>query len=415
MACILKIPYSNSKGIVVFTTQERDKFIIGNNSLIKRIELLKSKWKIGLHHNWHDYNFIYNPLFDFSMAGVGDLIEKRDVNFKTINLDACNFSPKSFSFSNQEKHWDILYVARGVFFKKIPDFFKIIRDLYDKGYHLRVLLICPLIPKSKKKLFKPNTFYWNIREDFESIFNEAERKKFNLLTTDYNDEFPFDLETLSYFYKSSKIFVHSADNERRCRVVGYAHAAGMPVVCMKDPASLLQEKHQIEPLVYLAKNYDQFPKKIVEALKFYNSDGYGEKLMSEAIKISSEIYTKDLLIKELNNILSVDGKPGSGIESFNLNNLSSRLGRHHGLGNHDNSIGWSLDKFLNYLEKQPEGNMKKDVKEDDMEIFISKYHQFGKVSNKIKITLNLFLIKSTIAKYFPFLLKLKQIIYGIRN
>ncbi|MBJ25234.1 MAG: hypothetical protein CMC91_03745 [Flavobacteriaceae bacterium] len=413
MACILKIPTDKSKGVVVFTTQERDNFILGNKGLIKRIESIKNRWRIGLHHNWHDHDFIYNPLFDFSMAGDGDLREKRGRDFKRINLDACNFSPASFSFSNKEKHWDILYVARPVFFKKIPEFFRIIRNLYDKGYFLRVLLICPLIPKGERKIIKSKTVYWNIRKDFERIFTTSERKQFNLLTTDYNDDFPFDLETLSFFYKSSKIFVHSADNERRCRVIGYAHASGMPVVCMTDSASLLPKKDQREPFVFIPKNYDHFAKKIIAALKLFDSKGYNEKLMIDSIKVTSEIYTKDLLKKELNNILSIDGEPALDNESFNFNNLSLRLGRHHGLGHNNNSIGWSLEKFLNYLEKQPREYLKNDIKENDIETFITKYSQFGKISNKINRTINFFYIKSTVVEYFPFVLKLKRFFYHI--
>ena len=126
MATILKAPSlkDGSKGIVVFTTQDRDNFIVGDNKLENRIQNLKNDWIIGLHHNWHDHKFKYNPIFDFSFAGEGYLIETNNTPFNKIHLDACNFTPDFFRFSNNEKNWDILYVARAVFFKKIPEFFK---------------------------------------------------------------------------------------------------------------------------------------------------------------------------------------------------------------------------------------------------------------------------------------------------
>ena len=68
MATILKAPslIDESKGVVVFTTQDRDNFIVGNSKLENRIQNLKKDWLIGLHHNWHDHKFKYNPIFDFS-------------------------------------------------------------------------------------------------------------------------------------------------------------------------------------------------------------------------------------------------------------------------------------------------------------------------------------------------------------
>jgi len=146
MACILKVPSKHSKGVVTFTTQERDNVILKDTALGEGIESLKSDWLIGLHHNWHDYYFHYNPLFDFSMAGEGDLKEINNVKFRLLKMDACNFSPACFYPGGTEKFWDILYVARAVTFKNIPEFIEIIRHLYDAAMRCRVLLICAVPP-----------------------------------------------------------------------------------------------------------------------------------------------------------------------------------------------------------------------------------------------------------------------------
>ena len=405
MATILKAPSlkDGSKGVVVFTTQDRDNFIVGDNKLENRIQNLKNDWIIGLHHNWHDHKFKYNPIFDISFAGEGDLIETSNTKFNQIHLDACNFTPEFFKFSNNDKNWDILYVARAVFFKKIPEFFKIIRELYDNQKYYRVLLICP-IPDECKKKFKGSTIFCNVREEYDNLFSEEEKKLFTLLTTDYNNSFPFDLKTLSFFYSSSKIFVHSAVNEKRCRVVGYAHASGMPVVCLEDPASLMPKSFRKSPLVYVAKSYQDFPHLIDKAIDCVDSESYSIENMLPAIKECSEAYSKKRLKEMLDSYLSLN----TNLDEYNLNDLDIRLGRHHGLGNNRNSCGWAISNLVSYLEDQSKEQINFDIKENDPEKYILRYIQFGDVFLKPKRNFNRFYLKQQISKYFPILISLRN-------
>jgi hypothetical protein len=372
MACILKVPTLNSKGVVVFTTQDRDKFILNNLEIKNRINSLKHKWSFGLHHNWHDFRFNYDSTFDFSMAGESDLIEINGTNIPLIPLDACNFSPTCFHYSKNQKFWDILYVGKAVNFKKIPEFFNMIRKLYDQGIMYRVLLIAPIPDECKNNNPGP-TVYCNIRNDYDKFFSEEEKNIFTLLTTDYRNPFPFDVSTISQFYKLSKVFVHSADEERRCRVAGYAWACGMPVVSMKSVASLLPKEKQIKPFSYIASRYDDFTDLIVEAVSFVNSDDYNVKSMQPCISETSQDFTQDILKQELsiycNNI--------DDDFIYNFNNLDIRLGRHHGQGENINSIGWGVDSLLNYLEYRSMDDMLKDIKNIDPERYITKYTQYG--------------------------------------
>lgn len=405
MATILKAPSlkDSSKGVVVFTTQDRDNFIVGDNKLENKIQNLKNDWLIGLHHNWHDHKFKYNPIFDFSFAGEGDLIETNNTPFNQIHLDACNFTPEFFKFSNNDKNWDILYVARAVFFKKISEFFKIIRELYDNKKYYRVLLICPIPDECKKKQRSPGVFC-NVREEYDKLFSEEEKKFFTLLTTDFNNPFPFDLKTLSFFYKSSKIFVHSANNERRCRVVGYAHASGMPVVCLEDPASLIPKSIQSHPIIYIAKSYNDFPELIDKAIKYVDSEHYILENMFLGINQCSEIYTKNKLKVSIDKYLGVNSR----LEEYNLNDLDIRLGRHHGLGDNRNSCGWSVESLVNYLMNQPRDKINADIKQNDPEKAILKYSQFGRIQASKQYFFNLFNFKKTIVYYFPIVLKIKS-------
>jgi glycosyltransferase involved in cell wall biosynthesis len=380
MACIIKIPSEYSKGVVTFTTQERDKFIFPNSELQSKIKKLKNKWVIGLHHNWHDFNFEYNSLFDFSMAGETDLIEKNGNNVPLIPLDACNFSPSAFHFSKNEKFWDILYVGRAVYFKKIPEFFDIVRSLYDEGKMYRVLLISP-IPSECKENPNCKTAFCDIRSMYDQMFTQKEQDLFTLLTIDYRSPFPFDISTLAYFYRSSKIFVHSADDERRCRVAGYAWATGMPVVCMEAVASLLPKEKQLKPYLYLAKTYQDFPGLIDEALHFVNTNEYTESKMKTSISETSVMYTVNVLVENLARFCS-ENNERDDMSFFNLNELDIRLGRHFGMGDTVNTIGWSLNSFVNYLGSQDEKSLKYDISISDVERYITQYTQFGQFEAK---------------------------------
>ena len=108
MACLLKAPRGSAKGCITFTTPERDNLILQDAGLRERVEQLKARYVIGLHHNWHDDTFRYDPLFDFSMAGEDDLHERDGAAFPRVGIDACNFSPPAFDRAARKRpFWDV--------------------------------------------------------------------------------------------------------------------------------------------------------------------------------------------------------------------------------------------------------------------------------------------------------------------
>lgn len=345
MACILKAPTEETKGVVIFTTQERDRLILTDKKLQEKIRSLRDRWVVGLHHNWHDYNFVYNSLFDFSMAGEEDLREATGKSVPLIPMDACNFVPDFFKPSQGEKFWDILYIARAVFFKRIPEFFECIRALYDKGYKYRVLFICPIPPYDRKET---KTVFYNIRKVYDGMFSAEEKNLFILLTLNYRYPFPFGLETLSYFYKSSKIFVHFAEDERRCRVVAYAWATGIPVAGMPCVGSLLPKELRVKPYYYEVSDYSHFPEQIVCAINDSQSD---RNDFEKARKNFSIVYTKQVLSQRLEKFFTVNGL-GYETNHLSLSNLDIRLGRHHGIGSGPNTVLFPLPQFVTLLQNQ---------------------------------------------------------------
>lgn len=315
MACVLKVPADGSKGVLVLTTQERDRLVHADPALAAAIETRKDRWVIGLHHNWHDHAFVRDPLFDFSMAGPGDLVGD---DVPLVTLDACNFVPPEFAPGGQA-FWDVLVVGRPVFFKGFPRLFDTVRTLYDGGHELRVLCICPMPPYAKEDR---DTVMYDLREVYEERFSAAERRLFNLLVIEHDYPFPLDLPTLAHFYRSSRAFVHFAPDERRCRVAAYAWAAGLPVVGTAAVGSLLPDELRRPPAFHEVADDGDYAGPLLEALAAGGSE--------EARAWFGAERTRADLRSQLDAHF-----PGAGLgedTGYAWAGLDIRLGRHHGIG-----------------------------------------------------------------------------------
>lgn len=335
MACLLKKPDEISKGVVTFTTQERDKLIFSSNDIANSINKLREKYIIGLHHNWHDYNFTYNPFFDFSMAGEEDL---KDKSTPLITLDACNFIPEEYKPGSGEKFWDIIYVTRAVYFKRVKLFLNTIKKMYQEGNKYRVLLVVCIPPEDRDPV--------NIVQEYMNLFNSEERRLFSLIPLEHDYPFCLDSKTIAFLYRSSKVFVHFASDERRCRVVGNAAATEMPIVCMPDPASIIPKALQKPPYVYIVEGED-YAKSIKKALEDYSE----ENDLSEISKYFSVRNTREELKEQLSHYLKIT-KDKILDSSINYNNLDIRLGRHHSISYGPNKINMNIDSFCKFLDSE---------------------------------------------------------------
>jgi hypothetical protein len=340
MACLIKAPDSSGKGCVSFTTPERDRIIKEVPEVRAAIEALKSRYFIGLHHNWHDHEFSYDPLFDFSMAGDGDLIERGGQTFDRIALDACNFSPACFAANpGSEKFWDVLCTSRAVFFKGLPEFFQTIRSIYDSGRFIRVLHLCPVPPKNAE-----GTHLHDIRERFEAMFSPPERRLFTLMTMEWDNPFPLDLETLAFFYRSSRIYVHSAPTERRARAGAYAWATGIPMVSRENIASILPARLRRRPFWYEYDEPPQMSEAILVALE-------GEIADPEWSAVADEFSVEASTSRLEAALRGIAARRGEHLSSRPINSLGFdlRLGRHHEIGGGTNLVEQPLIGFCEDL------------------------------------------------------------------
>ena len=347
MACILRVPSSDgAKGVVVFTTPERDRFLREQPDLAAEVERLKPRWLVGLHHNWHDYAFVYDPLFDFSMAGEGDLITLDGTEVPLVTLDACNFVPTEFA-PGGTKFWDVLYVARPVFFKGLPRFLDCVRRLFDEGHQIRILCVCPMPPHDPTDA---DTVVYDLEERYFDRFTRAERRLFTLLVLRYDYPFPLDLPTLAHLYRSSRCFAHFAPDERRCRVAGYAWAAGLPVVAMASVGSLLPADLREPPFFYEASDYSEFPHQILAALA---EQQRGAPREADAARRRFAI---EQTVPELRRQLdALDPEAGlTGETGWTVSDLDIRLGRHHGVAAGPNGVDMGLAELVSLLSEAPQ-------------------------------------------------------------
>ena len=331
MACILAKPQRELKGILSFTTSEIDQVMVLGR-LKDEIAEIKNRYYIGLHHNWHPVDFEISNIFDFHF------LESKDAIFLSgseslLELDACNFTPAYFSKQRNSPIWDVLIIGRTANFKRPYRTLETIRELFDKGHHLKILWICPMdINKNRDKA---------ILKEYEDGFSQKEKELFTLLNPSANHPFTFSRQELSLFYLSSRCFVHFADVETRCRVAAYAFCAGIPVVGNLKIANILPSKIAKEPTFFEVKS-DDYADSILKALNQSKNTN-----QSDCVDVLSERQSIDRMVVELNRIL----KPPVEILQSDLfvTNLDIRLGASHTGSSSSNSYSMDLPEFLRKL------------------------------------------------------------------
>ena len=366
MACLIKAPDAAGKGCVTFTTPERDQLINKDPQVRAAVEALKGRFLLGLHHNWHDHAFAYDPLFDFSMAGDGDLTERDARPFARIPLDACNFAPVCFAPRQRgvEPFWDVLNVSRAVFFKGIPEFFKAIRAIYDRGRFIRVLYVCPVPPPSNDGT---QFQLQDIRQRYEALFSIEERRFFTLLTMEWDYPFPLDLETLAFFYRSSRVYLHPAPEERRCRVAAYAWATGIPVVARENVASIVPRGLRRRPFWFAFDDPADMADAILDAIDHATDDLQWDDVSAEFRSERSAQRMGQLLAE-----MSSSRGGGASKHPINPSRLDIRLGRHHLPPAGPNNMSQSLTAFCIKLRLMSDAELADFAAQEDPELALRR-------------------------------------------
>lgn len=343
MACLLKLPSDGLRGVTTFTTQEW-KLVQRDTRLLKQLRTLREKYLLGLHFNWHDYCFDPPTEFDFFMAGSDDLRAINDKQYVHIPMDACNFTPSAYDVRVPvSRFWDVLIAGSPVSFKRPEVALRTIRTLFDRSREpLHVLYLCP-IPKFRRKDL--SSAFYGIREYYEALFSAEERERFSLLTTEYDSPNPFSRETLAVFFRNSKVFLHCATDERRCRIAAYAWCAGVPVVAQSCVGSILTPDLRRPPAFWQVRSDNEYADAILDALR--NGCAFD---VGPYHKLLSETKTIEKLREWLEGMYADRGEIFSG--EILSRNLDRRLGWHHqSLGGRANGLAQPLDLYMDIISK----------------------------------------------------------------
>jgi hypothetical protein len=333
LACILAKPTKKSKGILSISTSELDQ-IMRNGYLVNEALEIKKSYYLGLHHNWHPVDFEISSDFDFHFLESKDAIFLKG-NEPLLEMDACNFTPTCFSNTRNNPIWDVLIVGRTANFKRPFKTIETLRELFDKGHLLRTLWICPM------DLEKPEDR--SLVKAYESMFSQSEKELFTLLNPQANYPFTFSREELSFFYRSSRSFVHFADVETRCRVAAYAFCAGIPVIGNSVISNILPVEIATEPTFFEVKNDDYFSA-ILRAISEPMPTNQRECL--NVLSASSSI---NRMVENMNRCIN---PPVEFVASqFFSSNLDIRLGAAHTGNSSSNSYGMDLVMFMKSLKE----------------------------------------------------------------
>jgi hypothetical protein len=145
------------------------------------------------------------------------------------------------------------------------------------------------------------------------------------------------------FFKNSKVFLHCATEERRCRIAAYAWCAGLPVVAYPSVASILPAELRTAPGYYQVDDDGQYAPQLQKAILAsveFSATPYQQEL--------SEIYAIPNLRARLEKLFHDQGIPWQG--NLLTRNLDRRLGWHHsGIGSVSNGLQQPLSSFMQSL------------------------------------------------------------------
>lgn len=344
MVLLWKHNNNNVKGIIIFTHKELSKKFINYYTL-------KKKYIIGVHIGcWFQCSI--PDYVDFIMSSPNQLLSKNDIKVKIIPYNSRNFLPIYFDkynnksiktiinsinelhkyskyplpdnlinnihnikFNNNIKYWDIITVAKPCYVKKLDCFLYSIKQIFDLGRYIKILIISPVSPNEYKS---PNEFH-NIIEIIYNYFTPEQQQYITLFRPDTGCNEGVDNKYLYPFYQWSKIFCFYTEFEGESRVTHEALCCGLPVVCYKYLKGGAKDYLNINNSIQF-ENYDSAYLSILECIDNYLCLNQNYKLLHNKLHCNNTI---NLIKDEFKNIYkSFDGN------LIDYDNLHFRLPAH---------------------------------------------------------------------------------------
>jgi len=235
MAFVLKKPFQQSKGVIIFRNAERKFFQSEDPWMKEAVETLTKQYIIGNHWGWNHENVQDIPHISFHLAGKTTITQAPGAKTPWIPYNSRNFVPGFFCPNPAVKpHWDIICVSNAVKFKRLDEFLKTLRLIYDKRPQTRVLMICPEDADAVVMHPKSN-WYADLPKDFMKMFSPKEREQIDLIRLKrFEGLYPITAETMAYFYQSSRISTLFTDKEGASRVISESILCGLPMVVKRS-------------------------------------------------------------------------------------------------------------------------------------------------------------------------------------
>jgi hypothetical protein len=388
MACIIKSPNSKFKGVISLTNHEFLKIKL-NLSLINEI---KKKWVLLYHPNYYDYNFINKGIFDAYLASKITFKVKDDAEDKVLNLSCHNFAPEYFGTSNDKKIYDFVGLSKLQTSKGNPknvvEFLKIVKNAMAIKKNISGVLIVS-VPGARP--FKTNY----IRSIYNRMFSEAQKKRFEFITLDYDVPFPLSLKTISLFYKNSKVHLNTHPKERHGRAQTYALACSIPIVGFENLTHLVDEKYRKEPHYFITNDLEEFPNKLVQAIDYVDNK-YDKPTHNELAQNFKAFNSFKILKEKLMKNFNLDDLGWNFTDDWDI-----RLAKHHIGHKTKNTYELDINEFLTKILHRD--NLSITNEEDD--------------DNKIILQLNALNKLFRLLKYSGYvsLLNLKSFLSGIKH
>lgn len=227
MAFVMKQPCGSSKGIIILTHKEGILLRSRLGCVRRAIRALKERYLLGMHWGFYLDSVPYTDAIDFDLAADSILARRCNPRVPGINLISRNFVPDMFQpDAAVRKQWDVLTVSNNVRFKRLDQFLRTMRLVYDQRPQTRCLLVAPEDPKAS-----PGRWYTELMDDYARLFSADEQARFDVMLLKRGSRMhPLTQETLAFLLQASKVFTLFSDREGGSKAISESLVSGVPVV-----------------------------------------------------------------------------------------------------------------------------------------------------------------------------------------
>ncbi len=238
MTFILKRPHTNdknqfSRGCIIFKASELTFLTQPHPWCVEATEALAQQYLFGIYWPSYRENIPTYENVAFHVAGPTTIMLADGNHTPWLPFSTRNFLPALFQPDDSiAPYWDIAWVANATYQKHLPDFLKVLKQVYQRRPQTKTLMICPEPVESQMDSAK---WYTELPTDFERLFTADERANIDLMRVKRHQSlYPVTPDTIAYFLKASRVFTLFSKREGTSRVISEALMTNTPVVARRE-------------------------------------------------------------------------------------------------------------------------------------------------------------------------------------